>query len=148
MLTEIAAQLGIDGTFYYQFLLIVVFYFAISAAFVKPYQKLFELREAKTTGALDEAKELTAKAEEMHGQYLARMKDVNVRAQHMLKQAEEESRAEAARILGGAAEAARAKVQTTQKELEAQKGELLVGLHKESVEIAKEIVTKVLGRIA
>lgn len=148
MLSEIAAQLGIDGTFYYLFLLIVVFYFAISAVFVKPYQRLFELREAKTTGALDEAKELTGKAEQMHEQYLSRMKEVNSKVQQALKKAEEESRTEATKILAAAGETARERVQDTQKELESQRGELLAGLRKESGEIAKEIVTKVLGRTA
>jgi F0F1-type ATP synthase membrane subunit b/b' len=146
MLSEIAAQLGIDQTFYVQFILVVLFYFLISSLYLKPFQRLLALREERTTGAVKEAQALTQKAEELQGQYKARLQDVHQKSRAILKKAEDESKLEAGKVLDAAAQDARGKVQTTLKELEKQKAELMTALSSDSRAIAQEIVSKVLNR--
>ena len=146
MLSEIASQLGIDQSFYVQFILVVLFYFLISALYLKPFQRLLALREERTTGAVKEAQVLTQKAEELQGQYRARLQDIHQRSKGILKKAEDESKAEAGKILDAATQDARGKVQATLKELEKQKTSLLESLAADSRQIAQEIVSKVLNR--
>jgi F0F1-type ATP synthase membrane subunit b/b' len=146
MLSEIASQLGIDQSFYVQFILVVLFYFLISALYLKPFQRLLALREERTTGAVKEAQVLTQKAEELQGQYKSRLQDVHQRVGAVLKKAQDESKVEAGKILDAAAQDARNRVQATIKELDTQKASLLEALTADSKAIAQEIVSKVLNR--
>ncbi len=146
MLTEIAAQLGIDQSFYVQFILIVVFYLLVSSLYLKPFQRLLALREERTTGALKEAQGLNQRAEELQGQYKARLQDLHQRTRGILKKVEDESKLDASKILDAATQEARGKVQVTLKELELQKASLLSALSADAQQIAQEIVIKVLNR--
>jgi F-type H+-transporting ATPase subunit b len=146
MLSEIALQLGIDQSFYAQFILVVLFYFLISTLYLKPFQRLLALREERTTGAVKEAQVLVQKAEELQAQYKNRLQSVHQRVSAVMTKAQDESKLEAGKILDAAAQDARSKVQATIKELDGQRASLLGALTAESKSIAQEIVSKVLNR--
>jgi F0F1-type ATP synthase membrane subunit b/b' len=145
-LTQIAAQLGIDHTFYYLFPLVIILYVLLSALYLRPFQKLLHHRRMKTEGARKEAQELGAQAEDKLNQYRVRLKEVHERARRELREREEAARKEEARILGDAAAKAKESLQSTAKQLEDQRRSALEALAADISGLAGEIATKVLGR--
>ncbi len=144
--TQIATQLGIDHTFYFLFVLVAVLYALLTPLYLKPYQRLLHNRKEKTEGARKEAEGLKAQAEETFAQYKARLKEINDKARNTLRDNEETAKKEEAKILGDAANKAKTALQNTQKELEAQRKEILDTLAGEIAGIANDIATKAMGR--
>ena len=147
-LIEIATQLGIDSTFYYLFVLVLVLYFLMSATYLRPFQKHLHHRKEKTDGVKKEAQELTGRAEEKFSQYKARLKDVNDQARQAMRENEETARREESKILADAGTKAKASLQSIQKELDTQKKITVEALSGEISGLATEIATKVMGRPA
>lgn len=145
-LAPIAAQLGIDQTFYYLFGLVVVFYAILSVTYLKPFQHLLHDRKLKTAGAKKEAEELKAQAEQAMNQYKARLKDVTDKARQTVRQNEEDAKKEESKILGEASVKAKASIQNTQRELEAQRKASIDSLNADISGLASEIASKVMGR--
>ncbi len=148
MLSEISQQLGINGSLVTLFVIFTIFHIVVSNLYSKPYQRLFELREKSTSGAVKDADGLIEKSEAMQSEYLAQMKDLNAKVRQILKTKEDEAKIEAAKILEVAAGEARQKIVNAQAELSSQKGELWAVLTKEVPGLATEIANKVLGRTA
>ena len=145
-LAQIAAQLGIDHTFYYLFGMIMVLYGLLSVAYLKPHQQLLHDRKQKTDGAKKEADLIKAKAEETFLQYKARLKEVNEKARQTLRENEEVAKKEETKIVSEAANRAKTSLQNTQKELEAQRKVTIDALATEIANIADEIAAKAMGR--
>lgn len=145
-LAQIAAQLGIDHTFYYLFGMMYVLFILISTIYVKPFQKLIVYRREKTEGVKKEAQELTAQAEDKFTQYKARLKDVNEKARTAFRESEEGARKEESKIAAEASSKAKDSLQATQRELDVQRKAALEALSGEISGIATDIATKVMGR--
>lgn len=145
-LAQIAAQLGIDESFYYLFGMMFVLYLLLRLVYLKPFQHLLHERKVKTEGAKKEAEELKAKAEQTHANYKARLKEVNDRARNALREGEDLAKKEEAKILGEAANKAKAALQNTQKELDAQRKAIIDALTGEISGMADQIAVKVMGR--
>lgn len=143
---EIAAQLGIDQSFYTIFITIVVLYFLLSAIYLKPYQKLLEHRRKRTEGAKKEAQDLLAKSEKAFSHYKTQLKEANQLAKKYYNEAEEEARKEESKILSKASEKVRSSLKNAQIDLENQKKSVLETLSGEISGFAAEIAAKVLGR--
>ncbi len=147
MVQNLLILLGVNGSVFYQFVLVAILYAALSITFLKPYQKLFQLREEKTSGAIKEAQELTKKAEDAVAVYSTKLKDVNGKIKTIFRSKEEEAKLEVSKILEAANAKARDKVQTAYNELDEQKSKLMEELKKEAVSLADEIAAKVLNRV-
>ncbi|MEW6057937.1 MAG: ATP synthase F0 subunit B [Bdellovibrionota bacterium] len=145
-LRDIAAQLGLDQTFFYLFGLVFALHLFLSATYLKPFQKLIEHRRKKTEGVKEEAQQLMAQAEEKFNQYKSRLKEVNERARSAYRDSEEQARKEESRILGEASARAKDTLQETQKELDQQRKATVAALSGEISGMASEIATKVMGR--
>ncbi|MBI3543904.1 MAG: ATP synthase F0 subunit B [Deltaproteobacteria bacterium] len=142
----IAAQLGIDQSFYYLFAMVFVLYGLLSLVYLKPFQHLLHDRKLKTEGARKEAEELTKQAEEAFSQYKKRLKEVTDKSREAMHEAEESAKKEEAKIVGDASQKAKAALQNTQKELEAQRKAVLDALGNEISGIANDIAAKAMGR--
>ncbi len=145
-LLEIAAQFGIDQSYFYLFGVIVVLHFLLSAVYLRPYQKLIHDRKHRTQGARKEADELSKKAEEKFQHYKDRLKQTHERARTLFSHAESTAKREEAKILGAAATKTREIMVEAQKDLEQQRVVLVQALAGEAQGISKSIVEKVLGR--
>ena len=145
MLTEIGLQLGIDHTFLYQFVLIAILYFLLGPFYFRPFQKLFHLREANTTGTKAESDEINQKALERLETYKIKVKDLNSQVKGLMKVKEEEGLREAARLQSVASAEARVKTQTIQKSLVEQREVLTSTLTAQSQDLAGIIVGKIMG---
>jgi len=145
-LTQIAAQLGIDQTFYYLFGLMFVLYLLLSTVYLKPFQHLLHDRKVKTDGAKKEAEALKAQAEETFNQYKLRLKEVHEKARNTGREQEELAKREEAKLVGDAATKARETLQNTQKELDTQRKAVIEALSGEINGFAGEIAAKVMGR--
>src|SRR5581483_9418822 len=115
-LQQIAAQLGLDKTFYPLFGLMLVLYLLLRTVYFKPFEKLLQERKQRTEGAKKEAQGLIARAEEKLMQYKARLKETNERARKHIGEAEEAAKKEESKVLSEAAKQAKASLQTIQKE--------------------------------
>lgn len=68
-MTEILEQLEINQTFFYQFILFAVFFFILSALYLKPFQKLIEKRNHKLKDDAESSAELLKAVEEKLAEY-------------------------------------------------------------------------------
>lgn len=68
-MTEILEQLEINQTFFYQFTLFAVFFFVLSALYLKPFQKLIEKRNHKLKNDVESATELLKSVESKMAEY-------------------------------------------------------------------------------
>jgi F-type H+-transporting ATPase subunit b len=100
----------------------------------------------KTAGAKKEAEQLKAQAEDAFSQYKARLKDVHDKARTTLNENEETAKKEEAKIIGDASMKAKASIQNTQKELDAQRKAAIDALSADIAGIAGDIATKAMGR--
>lgn len=73
----ILEQLGIDQTIFIQFAIVIIAFLALSQIAFAPYAKALELREEKTKGGEDLAKELQKKATDLKKAYEAKAREVN-----------------------------------------------------------------------
>ena len=62
-MSEILEQLEVNGTFLIQFALFAIFFFALSAIYLKPFQKIIETRNQKLKSDVDGATELLKSVE-------------------------------------------------------------------------------------
>lgn len=145
--TQIAAQLGIDVTFYYLFGLMFVLYLFLSTTYLRPFQHLLTERKVKTEGARKEAEALKSKAEEAFEHYKRRLKETHEKARQISSEHEDIARREESKIISDASAKARETLQSTQKELDSQRKTVLDALASEIKVLSEEIAAKVMGRL-
>lgn len=144
MLEKIAAQLGLNATFYYEFIIFALCYLVLSQTALKPFQRLLANRRARTVGLLDEAVKQQRLAEQQLSEYEARLKQVREGLRADFRAAEDLIKKEASKITEAAHSSARDENMRAQAELEAQRGKLVQGVVDQSKALASEIVSKVL----
>src|SRR5579871_2239938 len=101
-LAQIAAQLGLDSSFYFLFGMMFVLYLLLSAVYLKPFQHLLHDRKLKTEGAKKEAEELKTRAEQQFQSYKTRLKAAHESARAVLNETEAAARKEEGRLIGDA----------------------------------------------
>ncbi len=145
-LQQIAAQLGIDQSFYTVFGAVTVLYFLLSAVYLKPYQRLLERRKDSIEGVKKQAQGLASQAEEKFNQYRERLRLVTDQARSVLRSAEEGARKEESSILSQAGNKAKVSLQNVQAQLDTERKNLVDAVAPEISVLAVEVATKVLGR--
>ncbi len=144
MLEKIAAQLGLNATFYYEFLIFTVCYLILSQTAFKPFQKLLLNRKSRTIGLLDEADKQQKLAAQKLTEYQTRLKQVRDELRADFRASEDLAKKEAAKIITATQAQAREQQQAAQAELDADRGKLLQTVIQDSKNLATEIVRKVL----
>lgn len=143
---QVAGQLGLDDSVYYLFVLILVFHFALSITFARPFQKLLHKRKELIFGQKESATDLANKAQEKLDEYKQKLKNIHEASKKEMKELEERARAEEAKILGGTATKAKELIQNSLLTLEEDKKVTKKVLAGEINQLAKDIAAKVLGR--
>lgn len=78
---QILANVGIDSTVFYQFLIVVLMYIIAKKALVEPLQKVLELRFDKTKRAVTQTESLDEKYNELVEQYNFKIKNAHSEVQ-------------------------------------------------------------------
>jgi len=145
-LQPIIAQLGLDQSFYYMFVLMVVLHLLLSNLYLKPFQKLLHARKEKIEQSRKEAGSFSGRADEKFAQYKALLKKTNEAVQSILKKSEEETHREESAIISKAAEKGREMMQSAHQQMEMDKAAALTELSKGVPDLAAKIAEKALGR--
>lgn len=143
---EILTKLGIDYTFFYQLVVFLVAYIALTRLLFKPYLKAYHKRLEVTFGNQEVAEKLNAQSQELHIQYENKAREVNTKAQSYYEQAHKEAQAVQASTIEKARKEAEALVQKTRQETLVEADKARADLKKLIPELSHEIERKVLGR--
>lgn len=141
-LQAIADQLGINQSFIYQFIIVLVMFFITKSVFYNVLQKVLDERVGKTTKLDGEADHLIAKAEKMESEVEEKLKVTNKKSMEVLNS----KKSEIAKVLDEQYKAqeaivnkeVEAKTNEVLAEVEAQKGKVL----SESKNLAETLVNK------
>lgn len=88
LIASILNQLGVNSTFLYQFLLVVVSYFLLSNLIFKPLLKILQTRHSKTKGLKEQAEKLEKEMQEIEAQYRIAWAKVEKEGQVLLSSGE------------------------------------------------------------
>ena len=69
MIADLQQQLGIDASFFWQFLNFFAIYLVLRVVFFSPFLKLIQQREGQSSGLSEEAKKLEEEATRLEAQY-------------------------------------------------------------------------------
>jgi F0F1-type ATP synthase membrane subunit b/b' len=127
--SAIIQQLGLDQTFFIQFILFAALFLILANLYFKPFLKLFEKRHQRTIADREAAEALTSQAEQKFEEYKKRIAEERAAAraefEAMLNEAKKEesnllaqSRNEAKKITSEAAEAIHQQRDTLKRQLE------------------------------
>ncbi|MBM4358171.1 MAG: H(+)-transporting ATPase [Deltaproteobacteria bacterium] len=141
-----AIQLDLNVTAVAQFILFTAFVVLMKDLIFDPLIKVFEERERRTAGAIDDARDLDERAIELKNKVDARLDDVRreaaadrARAVAKLKQIEGD-------LLGSARNAAAESLTTGIGKVEAEAATIRKDLEGQRASLAAEIASRVLGR--
>jgi F-type H+-transporting ATPase subunit b len=124
MITDLQHQLGIDSSFFWQFLIFFAAFIILRATFFGPYLKLIERREGQSGGLSEEARKLEEEASRLEKEYensaVAMRKRAFAEREALLTAARKESTV----VVAAAREKAKARMdlarETTAKDYEAE----------------------------
>jgi F-type H+-transporting ATPase subunit b len=143
---EILSKLGVDYTFFYQFIIFCVAYIAVSRLLFKPYQKAYHKRLEVTFGHQEVAEKLNAQSQELHIQYEAKAREVNSKIQSYYEQAHKEAQAVQAATIEKARKEAEAIVLKNRQDTQAEADKARAEIKKLVPDLSREIQKKVLSR--
>ncbi|MEZ0390803.1 MAG: ATP synthase F0 subunit B [Pseudobdellovibrionaceae bacterium] len=73
----ILEQLGLNSSFFFQFVIFAFAYIVLSRLVFTPYSQALEQREQRTTGGEDLAVEISKQADQLQNQYEAKAREVS-----------------------------------------------------------------------
>jgi F-type H+-transporting ATPase subunit b len=125
---------------------IILLCVVLTFVFYKPVSKVIDEREAYINGNLTTASEKLIKADELYSQYDEQLKTARVSAQAIIAQSEKEAKDVVAAEINEARQDAAKLIETTNRELEAQKSVALQELETQVDELSQLIKEKLLGK--
>jgi F-type H+-transporting ATPase subunit b len=141
-----AVKVDLDQTVVIAFVVFLALVLLLKPLLFDPMLKVFELREKKTDGVREEAREMQEKAGELLRKYERELEKVSrIAAEEREKLRQETARLEA-QILGEARAAAAAIVDEGRKAMEAELSQAKAELKLKAQGISREIASSVLGR--
>lgn len=143
---EMLAQLGVDYTFFYQFIIFCVAYIVLTRLLFKPYLKAYHKRIEVTFGNKEVAEKLNAQSQELHIQYEAKAREVNSQVQSFYEAANKEAQAVQAATMEKARKEAEAMVLKTRQETQEEASKARVQLNSMITDLSRDIQKKVLSR--
>lgn len=135
----ILEQLGLDQTFFIQFIIFAVIFFIIPNVFFKPFQKLIESRHQKTIADRERAEELVRQANAKLEEFKVRLGEERARARAEYERAMSEVKAEESRILSTAREEAKKITQAALEAIQSQSAALKRSLEADVEGLALQI---------
>lgn len=145
---EILSKLGVDSTFFFQFLIFCFAYVVLTRLLFTPYLKAYHKRLEVTFGSQEVAEKLNAQSHELHIQYEAHAKEVNSKVQSYYELAHKEAQDVQTATIEKARKEAEAFVHKTRLDTQAEANRARAELKKLIPELGQEIQRKVLNRDA
>lgn len=145
-MSEIASQLGLDQTFYTQFILIAVLYAFLTVVYFKPFQKLLEKRHHKTVGERAEADRVIAELKEKLAEYEAQLAIAQRKARANMEAILLDAKTKENEILTAARTEAKNTTQAAIQVLNQEKEKISKSLQAEVEKLATEATSKLLLR--
>lgn len=145
-MSEIISQLGLDQTFFTQFILIAILYAFLTAVYFKPFQKLLEKRHKKTVADRAEAERVLAELKEKLAEYESQMALAQKKARSRMDEILSEAKKKEAEILSAARNDAKNTTQAAITALSQEKEKIRKSLEVEVESIAAQATSKLLLR--
>lgn len=115
---DILVSLGIDKTFFYQFVIFGIAFISMYIIAFRPYIAAYDERLRRTVGGQEEAENLLAEAAEKERAYKEEAKKLNVQIKAIFSEKNEQAKSEVEEILKEAKTHAESEVEAARKELE------------------------------
>jgi F-type H+-transporting ATPase subunit b len=141
-------ELDVSNIVVFQIVIFVALILILKPLLFDPMLKIFALREERTEGARDSARELEEQAGELLTRYEAELTRVNQAAAEERDRLRAETAKLEAQILGEARAAAAKIVDEGRRRIETEVNSIRFELGKQSERLAGDIATRVLGREA
>jgi F-type H+-transporting ATPase subunit b len=141
-----AVNLDLDATAVAQFILFTAFVVLMKDLIFDPLLKVFDERERRTAGAVDDARDLDERAIELKGRLDARMDEVRREAAADRERTRAKLKELEAETMTAARAAATSKLDTGLGAVEAEASAIRKDLEGRRATLASEIASRVLGR--
>lgn len=138
--------LTVDKTILIQFLIFLIALYFLNSLFFKPMLDLADKREELTKGTVDEARDLTQKAEEVINEYNVKIEQARDEAFEKRAEIRKEGQVEAERLVSEARDHSQKSLESYQNELESHISKIKENVKPEIDLLAKEIASKVLEK--
>lgn len=110
MIADLQQQLGIDSSFFWQFLIFFAVFLFLRTVLFGPYLKLIQRRENQSSGLSDEARKLEEEATRLEGQYQESLSAARKRAYAEREALLNVARKDSSKIVADAREKAKSRV--------------------------------------
>ena len=137
--------LSIDKTILIQFVLVLVALFLLNVMIFKPLLGLLDRRKQLTSGTVEEAKQLTEKAQNLIEDYNTKINEARSEATEKRMEIRREAQLIAEKMIGEAREESQAVLEKYKIELNDQVSEIKEKIKPEIEGLAQDIATKVIG---
>lgn len=142
ILAGILSQLGVDNTFFFQFVIfMVVFVFLWNVTF-SAYFKAYEVRESKTTGSEAEADELLKQTESLEKEYQDKARALNAEIKEVFDAERKAANKEQEKIVNEAREEAKSYVATAREKIQSEYNRAREELFSETNSIGQSMAAK------
>lgn len=145
LLESIMSQLGVDHTFFFQFILVVVAYLFLSRLLFNPILASLLMRRYKVEGLKRAADSMLIEHDTLAKEYKAQWRDYDTRARAASDKIINEAKVAAKRDIDDSIIKANEHIKTKRKEITATTERLSVELNSSSVQIEGLIKNKLLG---
>ena len=145
LLKSIISQLGVNHTFFMQFILVVVCYFFLSRFLFKPVLTILLVRAHKIDGIRRSADTMFFEHDKIVRDYKAKWRGYEIRGRESSDKIISEARSEAERIIDDSETKAAEYLRSKRHDIEMEAEKLSMELGNSSPEIEKLIRTKLLG---
>ncbi|MGE5305686.1 MAG: ATP synthase F0 subunit B [Alphaproteobacteria bacterium] len=139
-------MMALDFSIFYQIVLFLILWAVLSRVLFRPYLKVLEVRERETAGAHHDTEALEREGARLKAEYeelLARAMAAGNAAKEAILQ---EARQQRERIIGQAREEATALLDKVREDIQTQLDKERQRVMAESADVAREMVSKILGR--
>lgn len=111
MIADLQQQLGIDSSFFWQFLIFLCVFLFLRTVYFRPYLKLIDRRQGQSSGLSDEARKLEEESARLEAQYQESLSAVRKKAQAERETLLTGARGESTKLVSAAREKAKARVE-------------------------------------
>lgn len=143
-MTAILQQLGLDSTFYPQFVVFFVLFLFLGQFFFKPFLRLMEERHRRTVQDRQAAEAMMSSVSERLAQIEARLAQARLEARGDFEKTVAEAKQEEAKILSAAREEAKRVVSETATALDAERARVRAQLELDAEALASAVADKLL----
>jgi len=137
--------LSVDKTILFQFVVVILGLFIINKLILQPMLSLLDRREKLTKGTVDEARELTEKAENLINDYKQKIDEARAEANEKRAEIRKEAQLISEKMISEARDESHATLENYKKELDVQVTDIKSKIKPEIENLAKEISDKVLS---